>query len=108
MLPSAAAQELCRLGHDAISVLDTGMASAEDADVFVRAVEDDRIIVTENFADYADLLEARQARSERCVPIEFVRRVSLARRGALAVHVAKKLDHWAAASPAPFIGLHWP
>lgn len=108
MLPSVAAAELCRLGHDAVSVLDVGMAAADDADVFARAVHEDRMIVTENFADYASLLQARQAGGERCVSVVFVRRVDMPKRGALAVHLARRLDRWAAVNPEPFVGLYWP
>lgn len=108
MLPSAAAGELRQMGHDAISVLDLGMGSAQDADVFDLAVGEDRVIVTENFADFADLLEERNARGTGSVPVVFVRRDALPRRGALALHLARALDGWSSANPEPFIGLYWP
>ena len=108
MLPPAAADELGRLGHDAVSVLRIDMNSAEDADVFERAVDDGRVIVTENFADFASLLAGRQNRNEPSVPVVFVRRDNFPRRGALAGHLARKLDEWAKANPEPFVGLYWP
>jgi hypothetical protein len=42
------------------------------------------------------------------VPIVFVRRDSLPRRGAQATHLARKLHAWADANPYPFVGLYWP
>lgn len=108
MLPPAPADELDRLGHDAVSVLHREMSTAEDSHVFERAVTEGRIIVTENFADYATLLAGRQNRNEPSVPIVFVRRDSLPRRGALAGHLARKLHEWAKANPEPFVGLYWP
>jgi hypothetical protein len=96
------------MGHDAVSVLDIEMGAAPDSDVFERAVLEDRVVVTENFADYATLLEQRQGRGERCVAVVFVRRADLPRRGALAVHLARRLDVWAESNPEPFVGLYWP
>ncbi|MHB1447438.1 MAG: DUF5615 family PIN-like protein [Acidimicrobiales bacterium] len=38
ILPPAAAEELDRLGHDAISVLNIEMGAADDSEIFERAV----------------------------------------------------------------------
>ncbi|MBO0693153.1 MAG: DUF5615 family PIN-like protein [Acidimicrobiaceae bacterium] len=108
MLPPAAADELDHLGHDAVSILRMEMGAADDATVFERAVKDGRVLVTENFADFAALLADRQNRGEPSTPIVFVRRDHLPRRGALARHLARKLDEWARANPEPFVGLYWP
>ena len=108
MLPPAGADELDRLGHDAVSVLRIEMGAADDAKVFEHAVAEGRVIVTENFADFAALLTERQNRGEPSTPIVFVRRDNLSRRGALAGHLARKLDEWAQANPEPFVGLYWP
>ena len=108
MLPPQTAKELSTLRHEAVSVLDIGMGAATDAEVFDVAVHEDRVTVTENFADFAILLRDRQTHDEPCVPVVFVRRDSLPRRGALAVHLCKRLDTWATANLEPFIGLHWP
>lgn len=107
MLPPTAADELHRLGHDAVSVLRIEMATADDAKVFDHALGDDRVLVTENFADFAALLVDLQNRGERSTPIVFVRRDHLPRRGALAVHLARRLDAWSRANPEPFVGLYW-
>ena len=108
MLPPRAAQELRRLGHNAVSVLDLGMAALEDSEIFARAVQENRMIVTENFGDFANLLQQRQSQDEGCVPVLFVRRATLPKRGPLPTHLALRLHEWAAANPEPFVGLHWP
>lgn len=91
-----------------MSVLHLEIGAAEDVKVFEHAVADARVVVTENFADFAVLLTDRENRGELATPIVFVRRDNLPRRGALAVHLARKLDQWAQANPEPFVGLYWP
>ena len=108
MLPPAAAHELRARGHDAVSVLEAGLAGADDGEVYTRAVAEDRVIVTENFADSARLLKERQARDEPCVPVVFLRRASMPARGGLAVQIARRLDAWAGRHPEPLTGTYWP
>lgn len=108
MLPRRAAHELAARGHDALSVYDAGLAGFPDDEVFDYAVAERRIIVTENVADYATLLEQRLSRDQPCTPVVFVRKASIPRRGALAVHLAARLDRWARANPDPYVGPHWP
>jgi predicted nuclease of predicted toxin-antitoxin system len=108
MLPPRAAELLRDLGHDAVAVLDLGLAATADEIVYERAVRERRIMVTENFADYAIILRERQVLGRECVPVVFVRRVDLPRRGALARHLVARLVAWAEANPDPAVGLHWP
>lgn len=108
MLPKVTAEELEQLGHDAVSVLDVELAGAEDSAVFDFAVSEQRIVVTENFADFAALLEQRQRADEPCVPVVFVRKAAFPSRGALPTHLAKHLDRWAEENPEPYEGFHWP
>ena len=107
MLPPATAERLNQLGHDAVSVHDVGLAGADDDDVFGYAVANQRVVVTENFADYAVILEQRQSRDEPCVPVVFVRKSAFP-RGALAAHLAEHLDAWATQNADPYMGAHWP
>jgi hypothetical protein len=107
MFPAAACKHLVKRGHNALSVHDVGLTGAEDARVFDCAVRESRVIVTENFADYAMLLEQRMGRGEDCVPVVFVHKSDLPHRGALAMHLAFRLDAWARSHPEPFIGPHW-
>jgi len=108
MLPPRAAELLRDLGHDAVSVLALGLAATADEIVYDLAVRERRIMVTENFADYAIVLRERQVLGRACVPIVFVRKVDLPRRGALAGHLVERLVAWADANPEPSVGLHWP
>lgn len=108
MLPPAAAAELNRRGHDASHVNDLGLAGQPDPMVFDAAVAQARIVVTENVADYATLLNQRLRNDEPCVPVVFVAKRDFPRRGALAAHLAQRLDRWADANPDPYLGPHWP
>jgi predicted nuclease of predicted toxin-antitoxin system len=107
MLPAATCRQLIRRGHDAVSVYDRDLGGAEDARVFHVAVSEQRIMVTENFADYAVLLEQCISRGAPCVPVVFVRKTGSSARGALAARLAKRLDDWAKAHPDPYVGPHW-
>jgi predicted nuclease of predicted toxin-antitoxin system len=107
MLPYATADALNECGHDATSVVRAGRSGAADSAVFDYAVAEERVIVTENFADFTAILEQRLSRDQNCVPVVFVRKDRLARRGALAAHLARTLDAWAASNPDPYIGPHW-
>lgn len=108
MLPTRTAAELNALGHDALSVRDAGLVGAPDEDVYLLAVAETRAVVTENFADFAVLVEERIDRGEPCVPVVFVRKRSFPRAGALTAHLARHLDAWAGLNPDPFPGIHWP
>ena len=107
MLPPASCRLLVGKGHDAISVSEAGLAGADDGRVFDLAVRERRVLVTENFADYALLLEQRLSRNEPCVPVVFVRKADLPRRGSLATHLARRLLAWAKANQHPYVGPHW-
>jgi predicted nuclease of predicted toxin-antitoxin system len=108
MLPPATADELNRRGHDAVTVHQIGLAGADDTTVFDYAISENPVVVTENFADFATLLDQRLRREDPCVPIVFVRKTDVPRRGAPAAHLADKLDAWSRANPHPYIGPHWP
>lgn len=95
-------------GHDAVSVRDVGLTGAADAEVFDHAVADQRLVVTENFADYSVLLTQRLGNDQPCVPVVFIHKPDFPKGGALAVHLAARLDGWAAANPDPYLGPHWP
>lgn len=107
MLPPGAAAELNRRGHDAVPVADLGLAGQPDSVVFDRAVADSLVVVTENVADFAVLLDERLRRDQPVMPVVFVRKTDLPRRGALAHHLAIRLHRWAEANPDPYLGRHW-
>lgn len=108
MLAPAVASELRDLDHDAVSVIDAGLIATDDAEIYGVAVDQERVVVTENFADFATIVEQRLARDEPCVPVVFVRKRDFARGGGLARHLARHLDRWATDNPHPYHGLHWP
>ena len=107
MLPPTAATALDRAGHDAITVVMAGLTGAPHGEVLAFAVDNDRVLVTEDVEDFAVLLQHAVDRGEPAVPVVFVNRRSLPRRGALAEHLARRLDRWAADHADPYVGTHW-
>ena len=108
MLPPAAAAELAAFGHDALSVTEAGLAGRDDAAVYQTAVEQQRVIVTENFADFAAITNDRLAAGAPCVPVVFVRKRQHSRGSALGPALARHLHDWSVANPNPYPGVHWP
>lgn len=108
MLPPSAAAALTEYGHDAVSVQSAGLLGAPDREVFDLAVRELRVIVTENVADFAVLLQLCMTRDEPCVPVVFVRGSDFPSRGGLTTHLTAHLHTWATQNPDPYIGPHWP
>ncbi len=99
MFPHAVAEELRDKGHDAVGVFELEMQGAPDEGVFDLAVNQERVVVTENFADFAALVEQRQTDGDLCTPVVFVRKSSFPAGGALPAHLAEQLDKWAQDNP---------
>ena len=108
MSPEACTQRLSALGHDAISVREIGLRGCSDAEVLSVAIDQDRILVTENFGDFSVLLEQSLSRDDPCIPIVFVHRTHFPRPGAMPGKVASLLHTWAGNNPVPYVGPHWP
>lgn len=108
MLPPATAAELTAFGHVALSVARAGLAGSEDTTIYESAVEERRVIVTENFADFAKITNGRIAAGEPCVPVVFVQKRRHPRGSALAAALARHLHQWSVANPNPYHGVHWP
>ena len=108
MYPPSAAAELGRLGHDARSVAGSALAGSDDEHLYGLAASEGRVLVTENFADYAFLVMRSLERSARRSVVAFVRKSDLPARTALGPALARRLDAWADANPSPPPGTHWP
>lgn len=107
MFGERVAELLTEKGHDALHVGGIGMGGAPDADVLERAAHDRRIVVTENAADFLPLLDQRQAAGLRMTPVLIARTVGRGSGGALHADVARAIDRWAGANPAPYAHAHW-
>ena len=108
MLPPATAAELAAFGHEAVSAAEAGVAGSDDAAVYETAAEQQRVIVTENFADFATIAKDRLAAGAPCVPVVFVRKRRHPGGSALAPALARHLHEWSVANPSPYPGVHWP
>lgn len=108
MLPPATAADLNALGHDAVGVAEAGLAGCDDVTVDEAAVEQQRLVVTENFADFATITKDRLAAGETSVAVVFVRKHQHPRGAALAPALARHLHRWATENPNPYPGAHWP
>ncbi len=108
MLPPRLAGELSVLGHDAASVHELGLLGASDEVVFDVAVRQRRVIVTENFADFARLVDRQRSSESAGTAVVFVRKRDFARRGGLAVQISRRLHRWAELDATPYPGVHWP
>ena len=107
MLPPQSAAELSRRGHDAVSVAGLDLNGEPDAVIFDTATGQARVIVTENVADVAVILDRRLRNNEPAVPVIFIRKDALSRRGARAGALAERLHRWAGANREPCLGAHW-
>ncbi len=96
--PETACLRLVERGHDAVGVRDLGVNARPDREVAAAAAREGRAFVTENVKDFA---------AEHDIIVVCVLKSHLPQRG-MDAHLAEALDHWAAANPEPYVGLHWP
>lgn len=86
-------------GHDAVHVAEVGLQAADDTLVAATARAENRAVVTENVADFAN---------ERDVVLVFVLKKNLPPGGAQAAALAKIIHRWTRNTPDPYLGHHWP
>jgi hypothetical protein len=100
MFPTAAARHLREdLGRDAVHVGELGLRGADDATIAAVARREDRAVVAENVADFAD---------EDDLVLVCVLKRNLPAGGAQARALAELIDRWLADNPRPYVGQHWP
>ena len=107
MLPRAAVDALNERGHDAVSVVDIDLRTASDDSVYATAVEQARIVVTEDENDFERILKQTFATGDAVVPVVVVRKARLGRGGAMPYRLADALHRWSIENPDPFVGAHY-
>lgn len=101
-------RQLSESGHDAVHVGDVDLRATADRRIVAYAAEADRVVVTENAADYVPIIEARTAGGDPVPPVVIALRRNLPRQaGALAAELARRLDVWAEENPSPYRHVHW-
>ena len=97
MLPPRAADHLAGMGHDATTPSGLGAHNLPD-DVLVQlAAAGDRVIVTENASDFAQV---------SACPVLLVLKAWWP-SASLTANLASALDRWAEANPQPGNWAHW-
>jgi hypothetical protein len=100
MFPTEAARHLRdEFGHDALHVGEAGLEGAWDTEVANIARSEERAVVTENVADFAE---------ESDLILVCVLKRNLPAGGGQALALAELLDNRAADNPRPYLGQHWP
>lgn len=107
MLPRAAVDALNERGHEAVNVVDIDMRGASDDTVYATAVEQSRIVVTEDEDDFERVLMQAFAAGGPVVPIVVVRKARFGRGGSMPYRLAEALDRWSVENPEPFVGAHY-
>jgi hypothetical protein len=107
MLPAGVVQKLRDRGHDAKAAVEE-LRGLTDMQLFEVAVEERRVLVTENVVDFVALLEQRLASGGAGAPVVFVLKRALPRdAGRLAESLAARLHGWAGSHPDPFPSAYW-
>jgi predicted nuclease of predicted toxin-antitoxin system len=101
------AELLGERGHDAAHVRSIGLGGAPDAYVLARAVDEGRIVVTENASDFLPLLDQRQSAGVPTTPVLIALTAGRGVGGALHARLADDIDSWAADNGDPYTHAHW-
>jgi hypothetical protein len=108
MYPDEVCDRLNKAGHDAVGVRSLNLGGASDSAMFARAIDDDRVVVTENVTDFVILLQQHVDVDEQVVPVVFALKRSLpVGAGAMSHALAEKLTRWSDRNPAPYRHAHW-
>jgi predicted nuclease of predicted toxin-antitoxin system len=108
MFSPEVARHLSEADHDAVHVSDVDLRATADHRIVAYAAEEDRVVVTENAADYVPIIEARTAGGVPVPPVVIALRRNLPRQaGVLAAELARRLEVWAEEHPSPYRHVHW-
>ena len=108
MLPPATAAQLNALGHEAVSVVEAGLAGADDAAVYALALDHQRVVVTENYTDFAVLARTHAMRTTSRVRVSCSSASVTSLDAALSPSSSTRcLDSWASVNPDPMPGTYW-
>lgn len=107
MFSDATATLLTSAGHDALHVSAVGLRSAMDSDVLAHAVAEERIVITENAADFVPLLDRRQSAGLPMMPVLVALKAGRGSGGALHARLVRDVVTWARANPEPYAHAHW-
>lgn len=100
------AELLCDRGHDAVHVRSVGLGGAPDVDVLARAVEESRVLVTENAAEFLPLLDWGQSAGLPTTPVLVASTAGPGIGGGLHARLADVIDAWAGGHPEPYAHAH--
>lgn len=108
MFSPAVAEHLTEAGHDAMHVSEVHLRAVPDSRIVAYAAEADRVVVTENAADFVPTVEERTAAGQVVPAVIIALRRNLPREaGALVAELASRLASWAEEHPAPYHHVHW-
>ena len=108
MFSPRVAEHLAELGHEARHVRDLGLMGATDDEVLLHASVEDRVVVTENAADFVPLVDAAMQTGQTTPPVVLgLKRTLPSEAGAVANELARRLHRWAVDHPEPYRHVHW-
>jgi hypothetical protein len=108
MLPPASAAELTRRGHDATMSTTSASPARTTHPCSTRRWRRAASSSPRTSPTTPRAVDQRLRNDGPCVPVVFVRKTDLSRRGALARQLAERLHSWATTHPDPYLGAYWP
>lgn len=107
MFPVQVAEHLEEVGHGARAAV-AELRGLTDEQLFDVATVEERVLVTENVADFVALLQQRIAATRQLTPVVFVSKADPpADPGAFASTLAGRLEDWAQLHPDPAPTAYW-
>lgn len=98
---------LAERGCDAVHVRDAGLGGATDREVLAQAVDEERVLLTENARDFEPLFTERLSTTLAVTPILIALKKGRGTGGALHARLAEDLARWASQHPRPEATIYW-